>query len=172
MDCKKLIEEARELYNAANSWMQKLCGSMSATAYFEVNNAIEQIPALCDALEEAQSALEQTWEWDMYQAAKREIERLRNTNKALENDNYNAEMNLAHLTAELEAAQNAQRWVPVEERLPEDCTDILFWANGEVCLGIMRYDGKFVDYGRREYPHEQRKVTHWMPLPEAPREEE
>lgn len=35
------------------------------------------IPALCDALEQAQSTLEQTWEWDMYKAAQKEIERLR-----------------------------------------------------------------------------------------------
>lgn len=35
------------------------------------------IPALCDALEQAQSTLEQTWEWDMYKCAQREIKRLK-----------------------------------------------------------------------------------------------
>ena len=56
------------------------------------------VPELCDALEKACA----------------EAERLKDTNKALESDNYNAEMNLSHM-AEVERLKAAQRWMPVKE---------------------------------------------------------
>lgn len=68
--------------------------------------------------------------------------------------------------------QEERRWIPVTERLPEEkvncivhykhayCDNDDYWA-----IGICFYDGeKFqIDWAY--------KVTHWMPLPEPPKEE-
>lgn len=69
------------------------------------------------------------------------------------------------------------RWIPVEERLPEEGKRCLLYTpcDGILCVGY--YDGK------EEWPHRHKwrlvtamrstqtltkKVTHWMPLPPSP----
>lgn len=83
-------------------------------------SCIEVIDELADALEKAEDENERLSvhggkymeiaqkRYEMYEAAtdraekaEAEVERLRETNKALEIDNYNAEMNLLHMEAEL-----------------------------------------------------------------------
>lgn len=60
------------------------------------------------------------------------------------------------------------KWIPVTERLPK---------YGEVVLIAFRWDavdtGWCCEYGwRGEYaPYEDGEVTHWMPLPEPPKED-
>lgn len=89
-------------------------------------------------------------------------------------DNCSAESNVEHWNnrpiedalnrriAELEAAQH---WIPVEERLPEDWTMVLF-TNG-VIRGIGQFDKEgFYDYWC-EHSFDK-PVTHWMPLPNLP----
>ncbi len=79
------------------------------------------------------------------------------------------------------------RWIPVEERLPEEEGVYIVCVDGEVkwdayCMfeGVERwlcYDGRlnalYIDpYSSkltREPPYP--RVTHWMPLPAAPKEE-
>ena len=79
------------------------------------------------------------------------------------------------------------RWIPVEERLPEEQGQYIVFADGKVttdcfcvCNDIkrwLRYDGRlnalYIDpYSSkltREPPYP--RVTHWMPLPAAPKEE-
>ena len=79
------------------------------------------------------------------------------------------------------------RWIPVEERLPEEEGLYIVCVDGEVkwdayCMfeGVERwlcYDGRlnalYIDpYSSkltREPPYP--RVTHWMPLPSAPKEE-
>lgn len=110
------------------------------------------IPALCDALEESES------------------ERLNLANEVarLARESIEREKMLARLEAEVAAAieaQNAQRWIPVTERLPEKNQPILAFtpAKGntvytiEACEGLMCHAGKFTE------------ITHWMPLPEPPK---
>lgn len=81
--------------------------------------------------------------------------------------------------SELEAAlreQEERRWIPVTERLPEKAAEYLC----RCCIGeadwypihmVLRY------YLVDENPHFQHecehglRVTHWMPLPEPPKEE-
>ena len=78
------------------------------------------------------------------------------------------------------------RWIPVEERLPEEEGVYIVCVDGEVkwdayCMfeGVERwlcYDGRlnalYIDpYSsklKREPPYP--KVTHWMPLPKLPKE--
>lgn len=63
--------------------------------------------------------------------------RLKDTSKALESDNYNLNMNLEHLTAELEELREAQRWINVEEALP---------TQNEIVLFVEKYS-RNVNYG-------------------------
>jgi hypothetical protein len=68
---------------------------------------------------------------------------------------------------ELRERREAERWVPVGEKMP-DCMYVLMagrsssgtdWRD----VGVYRGDGDFVDkYGSGSHP------THWRPLPAAP----
>ena len=65
-----------------------------------------------------------------------------------------------------------QQWIPVTERLPEEWVAVLVWSEYGFCevavyLGI---PGKW----RVTWNHamlEVDSITHWMPLPEPPKEE-
>lgn len=75
---------------------------------------------------------------------------------------------LAAVTAERDAAIEAQRWIPVTERLPEDDVSVLtLRINGQIDIArrknIYRY-AWFINC----IAHED--VTHWMPLLAPPRE--
>ena len=55
------------------------------------------------------------------------------------------------------------RWIPVTERMPEEDVAVLTWGKQAVVLIDWHRNGKwFVTDG----------VTHWMPLPEPPKEGE
>ena len=79
------------------------------------------------------------------------------------------------LTCWLEA--QLPRWIPVEERLPESDDNVLVIVNGEcktmtfeeayMLASYYSGDGWIVEwYEEWENP----VVTHWMPLPEPPKE--
>ena len=87
--------------------------------------------------------------------------------------------------AEIEAAQ---RWIPVEERLPDDVGSYLVyyheWSNGDFLpkyddyrIRVMRFmnNGKWcmpVCTDKRCEVDTNREVTHWQPLPQPPKEGE
>lgn len=71
-------------------------------------------------------------------------------------------------------------WISVKDRLPDECDNlVLAIANGKPCRNITLEDayvlasyvpneGWIID----EWPMwEEAEVTHWMPLPEPPKEE-
>lgn len=82
-----------------------------------------------------------------------------------------------------------QKWIPVTERLPEDRQKILCYKQGKYasCVMTAAYSqclekycdidfhgvkhGGFFDYDSEYGYYELRDVTHWMPLPEPPKEE-
>ena len=60
------------------------------------------------------------------------------------------------------------RWIPVTERLPEDGQWVLVWGHGQkIPIMMFRESGAWID-DQFEF---HTAVTHWMPLPEPPKEE-
>lgn len=60
------------------------------------------------------------------------------------------------------------KWISVEERLPEEGVSVLIYGFG--CMDI----GWIIDTGwRSEYisDYDKGEITHWMPMPEPPKEE-
>jgi hypothetical protein len=57
------------------------------------------------------------------------------------------------------------RWIPVEERLPEQDTLVLVGGYGEVASGFYHEKhGLWITHAEIDF-------THWMPLPEPPKED-
>lgn len=96
----------------------------------------------------------------------------------------NHESHVAALQKEIETlrgqleVERRPQWVSVSERLPKECEDVLVLVSGlhnktvferSPMLGVWFGNrGWFVD----EYPlWSSPGVTHWMPLPEAPKED-
>ena len=66
----------------------------------------------------------------------------------------------------------AQEWISVKDRLPEEKVNCIVYYQHAYCdndgywaIGICFYDGEKFQMGLSY------KVTHWMPLPEPPKEE-
>ena len=71
-----------------------------------------------------------------------------------------------------------QKWIPVTERLPEleqyiYSVDVLFYVNGDdIQIGYVNLEsGNWKCRGSRTV-FQKDYVTHWMPLPEPPKEVE
>ena len=60
-----------------------------------------------------------------------------------------------------------QQWIPVSERLPEYEEPVMGWDAELRDMGIVNFIyGKFLDI----IDMSETNVTHWMPLPEPPKE--
>ena len=100
-------------------------------------------------------------------ALQQEIEKLRGQNEQLRE--------AAALVTKESAELLERRWIPVEERLPEDRSDVLvvaYWherwgASMGWCAPETAAWSVHVGIGDRS----DIAVTHWMPLPEPPEEE-
>ena len=71
---------------------------------------------------------------------------------------------LAYIT-QLEA--RGPKWISVNDRLPEDDDDVLILIYGKIIGVGYRINGKWKSQAMVKAP----VVTHWMPLPEMPKEE-
>lgn len=70
---------------------------------------------------------------------------------------------LAAKDAEIERLREAQRWIPVEERLPEEWQDVIFYHGTYGVKAANFRDNRFwIKDGWYMC------VTRWMPLPAAP----
>ena len=84
---------------------------------------------------------------------------------------YTADHLLANGVTVAKNATVESKWIPVSERLPERRKDVVIIALrwGEVDVGWCEdgvWGSEFVD------KYEDGEVTHWMPLPEPPKEGE
>lgn len=72
----------------------------------------------------------------------------------------------ARYAEEIAVLQEREKWVPVTERLPDQCMDILAcYRDGHILMGsaIRLWIEEDLEDG---------KITHWMPLPDGPEEAE
>ena len=65
--------------------------------------------------------------------------------------------------------EDEPRWIPVTERLPGDGEGVLVWGCGFIQLGW--YDMDDGEWRTEYFTYDDGEVTHWMPLPKAPKEE-
>ena len=69
----------------------------------------------------------------------------------------------ARYAEEIAVAQERTRWIPVTERLPDQCVDVLVrYRDKHILMGTARCD----DWLDEDL--EDGEITHWMPLPEGP----
>ena len=72
----------------------------------------------------------------------------------------------ARYAEEIAVAQERTRWIPVTERLPDQCMDVLVrYRDKDILMGTARGD----DWLDEDL--EDGVITHWMPLPAGPEEE-
>ena len=72
----------------------------------------------------------------------------------------------ARYAEEIAVAQEKTRWIPVEERLPDQCVDVLVhYRDKHILMGTARCD----DWLDEDL--EDGVITHWIPLPEGLEEE-
>jgi hypothetical protein len=72
---------------------------------------------------------------------------------------------------ELQELRSQSTWIVVEERLPEDERDVLVIASGQpMYIGWMKIGGEWRIRGGSSSWANTLNVTHWRPLPAAPRE--
>ena len=78
-------------------------------------------------------------------------------------------------TVALSKMEKTTRWIPVTERLPETPGEYMvayhpcYWdrVHDEIKVGLDSFRGK-TSWAKKKY----QRVTHWMPLPEPPKEGE
>lgn len=137
---------------------QELVKALREHAEWQRGNEWETPITLGDDLTEAADRIE---------AQAKEIEKLRGQNKQLRE--------AAALVAKECAELLERRWIPVEERLPEDRSDVLVVAYWHERWGV--YMGWCAPERAKWSVHvgigdrDDVAVTHWMPLPEPPEEE-
>ncbi len=97
---------------------------------------------------------------------------------------YDGDLNLTSVTVEEDGREyrfESPRWISVEKRLPgSDCDWVLAIGKfvpentyGKPIISELRKDGKWWGDINDEFPLEDMgiRITHWMPLPEPPKEE-
>ena len=83
------------------------------------------------------------------------------------------------LTDETQLEAATPQWISVEERLPDDDVNVLVYAignNENDVIAMTSYTHNMLCYGIEgwrspwQYFFAEYKITHWMPLPEPPKE--
>ena len=71
-------------------------------------------------------------------------------------------------TGQSNCFQKCNSWTSVKDRLPKPDTDVLIWLEDihGIAVGQLNFRGELSDFWTRHF-----NPTHWMPLPEPPKEE-
>jgi len=73
------------------------------------------------------------------------------------------------LEVNYDALREAQRWIPVSERLPKMNIEVITWDGDEIISDrLWEPDGGKIGFS---LTGAGREVTHWMPLPAPPQEQ-
>ena len=87
-------------------------------------------------------------------------------------DEYDQQLvdSIASLESENARLKEAQRWIPVGERLPQIGVRVLFYNNfiKNIHKGWYSGDEWVSDIGVFYNGDKLKRITHWMPLPESP----
>lgn len=79
-------------------------------------------------------------------------------------------MDVCRVAVEALREQEQRRWVPVEDRLPEESGDYIVYysntASNKPLISMRHFYGEIPE----AFLH-NKAMTHWMPLPEPPKEE-
>lgn len=102
------------------------------------------------------------------------VKRLRNEAECP--DNYPEDSVLMREAADAIEELSKPKWIPVTERLPEEHVFVLVRQDDDRMMIAVRVDG---DWWYRYFAYdvdrwdenEQGTITHWMPLPQPPKEE-
>ena len=93
----------------------------------------------------------------------------------LQEDNAALNVTVSNLIEQI-AELSKPKWIPVTERLPEEHVFVLVRQDDDRMMIAVRVDGNWwyryfaYDVDRWD-ENEQGTITHWMPLPEPPKEE-
>ena len=79
---------------------------------------------------------------------------------------HNVKELIADAITEALSTQKSTEWISVKDRLPEHGSTVCLIYTKEYGLTIQMWKG----YWDSEYPVKEAVVTHWMPLPEPPKE--
>lgn len=69
------------------------------------------------------------------------------------------------------ATLEATEWISVKDRLPEYRMRALAYADNGAMFAASHYDDWYVDTGENYYSCPLANITHWMPLPQPPKED-
>jgi hypothetical protein len=58
-------------------------------------------------------------------------------------------------------------WISVEDRLPEKLESFLIYDGTVIAWAFLNSDSRYVDMAKCDFYN---NVTHWMPLPEPPKQ--
>lgn len=99
---------------------------------------------------------------------------IENAKKAMKSENLSCNIARNGFVADFLIANGVtiQRWIPVEERLPEFDQKVLCYKKGEIKIGKYigaRYTGEIYAFRTLDM-YMAFGATHWMPLPEPPKE--
>jgi hypothetical protein len=76
---------------------------------------------------------------------------------------------VTRLQSELDAEREKHRWIPVEERLPDEGKDVI--VGGRNFTGCMSLDYGGTTLWRNSVGWLYADITHWQPLPQPPEDD-
>ena len=98
--------------------------------------------------------------------------------KVLEAQNKHLESKIRQLEAQSGTDTNVPRWISVEDEMPKDDVEVLVYAIGDKdssVIAMTSYTHRMYGYNIEGWRSPWQyffdyKITHWMPLPEPPKE--